>query len=207
MFRNIGSLSAPFVLLVFALGCPPPEVEPPDPVDPPPTVEDVAQSREAKLKFIGGERYAQLLAEVLEIDRSDVCKELNTFDCIDVIHRITLGGVEPYRQLVFEPLEVAPVTAPIAVDRVALNACQARVDQELAGDADAFLVRPSVEEKQIAIQTLYERAFRRQAERQEVDALLAFADRVASSDVDDADAAFGTLFCMSVMTSLEALFY
>ena len=63
--------------------------------DPVPT-EQVAVSRQARVKYKSGARYANDLAEALDLSRDAVCRELGRYDCVDEVHRIVLGGVEPY---------------------------------------------------------------------------------------------------------------
>ena len=78
-----------------------------------------------------------------------MCLELSKYDCNNDAFRITLGGVEPQNMLMYQPLEQAAMTAPIAVDRVALHACIERVSRDQAEPATAILFRPvSISERQ-----------------------------------------------------------
>jgi hypothetical protein len=107
--------------------------------------EQVAASRQARVKYKSGARYANDLAAALDLPREAVCRELGRYDCVDEVHRIVLGGVEPYTLGVREPLPSIAVTAPIAQDRVALAACTARIERDLAASEPVFLTTVDVD--------------------------------------------------------------
>ncbi len=188
-----------------------PEPEPePDPDPGPELTNELVPSRKARVKFKGGERFARDLAASLELGRDAICKELGQFDCIQV-HAIALGGVEPYELGIDEPLATAPISAAIAVERVALSACSARIDQDLADPASAVLVsftgaEPTQGEREALAADLFDRLLRRDATLDEIAALTAFYDEVAA-DSDQPARDWARLSCLSVATMLEALFY
>lgn len=64
---------------------------------------------------------------------------------VDEVHRIVLGGVEPYTLGVREPLPLIAVTAPIAQDRVALAACTERIERDLAALEPLLLTKVDVD--------------------------------------------------------------
>lgn len=191
----------------------PPEVEPepdPDPDPGPELSDELVPSRKARVKFKGGERYARDLAASLELGREAICNELGQYDCVQV-HAIALGGVEPYQLGIDEPLATAPISAAIAVERVALSACSARIDADLADPASAVLVsfasaEPSRGEREALAADLFDRLLRRDATLDEIAALTAFYDEVAA-DSDQPARDWARLSCLSVATMLEALFY
>ena len=183
----------------------------PPPFDPeinPEGTVPVRASTRAQVKFKGGERWARDLAKGLEISTESMCKELGQYDCVDAVHRIALGGVEPYRLGINNPLPVAPVTAAIAVDRVALSACDVRVSADLAAGAEAVIYiglsgdeRPEQATLEAAAATLYDRVLRRDPDPDEVASLIAFYE----DGMTPRDWALGT--CFAVASSMEALFY
>lgn len=181
--------------------------DPPD--DPPPPT-----SPKANVRFKGPRRLANDLAQTLGLDPADVCDELDGLSCTDDVHAVTLGGVEPWNLGIYEPAKHSSVTSPIAVDRVVLEACIRAVDRDLAGSPKVFDLTldgsaldvddPSVE---ATITGLYNRAFLREPDAHEIDALVdLYADIEASSTSAPArDWAVAT--CFASLTTLEFLFY
>jgi hypothetical protein len=159
----------------------------------------------------------------LGLPRDQLCRELGVQDCVDQTHRVVLGGVEPYDLGIYNPLAVAPMTAPIAADRVALAACGAAARRDVTKPADAVFfagLQPlagltDAQRRQVA-ERLYDRLLLRDAEAFEVDALVGLhGDVVAelaaagttTTAAGGADEQWLTLSCFAVATSLEALFY
>jgi hypothetical protein len=178
--------------------------------------DDPLESAKARVKFKEQGRYVRDLAAALDLPRDEVCKELGLYDCYDVAHRITLGGVEPYRRGIRDPLPVAPVTAPIAVDRVALSACSTRVDRDFESPSNASMFRQLAEvgateaTLETSARTIYDRVLRRDATPDEVDSLVAFYDEtVEALDGTDQEPAreWAIASCFAVATTLEGLFY
>lgn len=181
-----------------------------------PSGSDAVESAKARVKFKEQGRFVRDLAAALELPRNEVCKELGLYDCYEVAHRITLGGVEPYRRGIRDPLPVAPVTAPIAVDRVALSACSTRVDRDFDSPADASMfgelaeLGATEETLERSARTIYDRVLRRDATSDEVDSLVAFYDEAvdAVEGTDDEPAReWAIASCFAVATTLEGLFY
>ncbi|MCP5152512.1 MAG: hypothetical protein H6983_00010 [Ectothiorhodospiraceae bacterium] len=190
---------------------PMPEPEPQPEPEPEPGPQGIVPSNKARVKFKGGERYARDLATALSLPRVDLCRELGNFDCVSEVHRIALGGVEPYNLGIDEPLAVAPVTAAIAMERVALSACGARVDADLADPAAAALVRfsgsePTAAEREALAADLFDRILRRDATLDEIAAVAGLYASVAEESAAPARD-WAVLSCFSVATMLEALFY
>jgi hypothetical protein len=137
-----------------------------------------------------------------------MCRELGTLDCFEV-HRIALGGVEPYRKGIQEPLPVAPVTAALAAERIALRACEARVAAELSGDVRLMAPVLAQDERAAREQVagaFVERLLRRSATDVETSVLADLWDEVASASADPTRDG-PVLTCFTVATSLEHLFY
>jgi hypothetical protein len=181
--------------------------------DPVPT-ERVAASRQARVKYKSGARYANDLAAALDLERDAVCRELGRYDCVDEVHRIVLGGVEPYTLGVREPLPSIAVTAPIAQDRVALAACTERIERDLASDP-VFLTTVDVDaptpgELEATAGRFYDRILRRAATPDEVSALAQFHSTVTDEPGESGATAtrdWAILSCFMVATTLENIFY
>lgn len=170
-------------------------------------------SHKARVKFKGGERYARDLAAALELPREGLCSELGLYDCVGEVHAIALGGVEPYEKGIDEPLPVAPVSAAIAIDRVALSACTARAEQDFAQPADAVIFGPLLgadgpqrADLEAVAADLIDRVLRRDATADEVAAIADFYAE-AQADSETPAKAYGQLSCFAVATMLEALYY
>jgi hypothetical protein len=210
---NPGVLIVTFSFLTAASAC---TDESKDKVasDPVPT-ERVAASRQARVKYKSGARYANDLAAALDLQRDAVCRELGRYDCVDEVHRIVLGGVEPYTLGVREPLPSLGVTAPIAQDRVALAACTERIERDLAASEPVFLTAVDVDaptpgELEATAGRFYDRILRRAATPDEVSALSQFHSTVTDEPGESGATAtydWAILCCFMVATTLEGIFY
>jgi hypothetical protein len=187
---------------------------PSDSVPPVPT-EQVAASRQERVKYKSGARYANDLAAALDLERDAVCRELGRYDCVDEVHRIVLGGVEPYTLGVREPLPSLGVTAPIAQDRVALAACTERIQRDLAASEPVFLTAVDVDaptpgQLEATASRFYDRILSRDATPDEVSALAQFHSTVSDEPGESGATAtrdWAILSCFMVATTLESIFY
>lgn len=182
----------------------PPPGSPSDPA--PPSIPEVdVQSRSPSLKRKDGEQLTLDLALALELDRDEVCRELGRYDCARDAHRIVLGGVEPYQLRIDRPLPAVGVSAPLAVERVALSACSARARADFAPGATPVVFGPLVEGRTggrgEVVDALYERLLGRAPDSEERTMLSEWTEPGLT------DAHFATLACFVVATTLEQLFY
>lgn len=169
----------------------------------------ILASKSPRVKFKGGERWSRQLARGLELERDELCQELGQYDCARDVHFIALGGVEPYHLRIDDPLPKAPLTAPIAVERIALSACSRRAERDVESPADASLFReisadPSSEDLRAMGSRLYRRLLSRDAEPGELDELEAFWGELEG---DEQATEWATLSCFAVASSTEMLFY
>ena len=171
-----------------------------------------AASHDPRIKFKDGTRYLRDLSAALHIPRESICKELGLYDCYSDAFRIVLGGVEPYRDAIVEPLESASLTSPIALDRVALRVCTLRVTEDAKDPQNAILFRPGTHDmkwrKEVA-SLIYDALLQRGATGQEVERLIRFYDTVAAEGRPAPDTAhdWTVLSCFAVSSSLESIFY
>lgn len=168
-------------------------------------------SSKARVRFKGGERWGAELARGLGLERGELCQELSSYDCIGEVHAIALGGVEPYRLRIDTPLPKPPVTAPIAVERVALSACSTRAERDLADVSKAVIFKemsaePTAAELRAMGQRLVEGLLSREAQEDDLNAMVAFYGELEGSD-DERRKAWATLSCFALASSLEMLFY
>lgn len=152
------------------------------------------------------------LSLALELSPGELCDELGRLDCVNEVHLTSLGGHEPFGQGLYEPPKEPLVTTPLALDRVALSACGARVERDRrspvvftaleldqpapASDSEAFTR---------TVDTLYRRLLGR-------DPLEAEYERLAELLVDDdgepiGAAEFAHLACFAVATTSEFSFF
>lgn len=177
--------------------------------------EALARSEKARVRWKGEPILRSELATALQLPVADVCNELGSFDCF-AVHRVALGGVEPYSLGINEPFPDTAVTAPLAIERVALSGCRTRVDLDLGLPAQAVIFKdiPGTAIADIrgapvsaAIDRLYARFTSRRASPEETRALVdLYADVAASGDTRPGRA-WAILSCFAVATSIESLFY
>ncbi len=167
----------------------------------------VTPSRTQRVRFKGGERWLTDLARGLDLDAARVCVELGDSSCLD-LHGISLGGVDPYVKRIDSPVEGVPVTAPLAVERIAWLMCGARVEQDFAGGDGLFAVLADREASPEALagstDALYRVLLQRDPDPVERDALVALFDEIQS---EPRVANWSKAACFAVATSLETLFY
>lgn len=170
---------------------PPPDDGPPD--DPPPVDEPPVFAKRA-------EQLRADLATALGLAPDAVCAELGERDCVEV-HRIVLGGVEPYVLRIDEPLAEASPTTPLAVERLAWGACAQAVARDLGpGPATILVGGPEGLDRTASARRLSERLLHRPPEEGQVRALAEHG-----AELEDEDWALAA--CVAVASSFEATFY
>lgn len=220
---RVGALAAAFGALFGAALAPAAcsNADPARPVSlgtpsPAPTPAPPLVSTKGRVNFKGGRRYADDLARGLAVPRTELCRELSSFDCVDNVHNIALGGVEPYDAAIYRPSRERSVPTVNAVDRIALTACDGRAKRDF-GDPDRAaifgdLARAGAEPPREALAAtanrLYAGLLGRDSNADEADALVAFYGELeAELGPSVAPVRFATLACYAVATSEEALFY
>lgn len=170
----------------------------------------VVESLKQQVRFKGGARLAVDLADALALPRDQLCTELGQYDCVDEVHRIVLGGVEPYSLGIRTPLPVAPATAPMAADRVALAACAERWRRDQADLASGVLAQdlpdaPGADWLDARATDVITRVLRRDPLPSEVAALVDLHGALKAEGGATGD--WLVLSCFTAATSLESLFY
>ena len=171
---------------------------------------------DAHIKFKDGDRYLRDLSVALNLPRESICKELSQYDCYTDAFRIVLGGMEPYGIRALEPIAEASLTSPIALDRVALRVCSARVAEDMKDTQKAVLyVAPPSKNREknwekTMVAKLYDKLLQREPLTEETARMMEFYSTVAAKHAGTpADAArdWVVLGCFSVASSLESVFY
>lgn len=178
-----------------------------------PPNDQVKPSEGARIKFKGALRLANNLSQALSIPKDELCKELGLYPCFTQVHRINLGGMEPYKEVIRVPWEVPPLSAPIAAERVALASCQERVKRDFADASKAVIFKPLVgasdaseAARKEVVTSLYKRLFQRLPNEAELGHLVGFWDKVKASSKKPLQD-WSVLTCFGLVTSTEFLFY
>lgn len=188
--------------------------------DPESPADQQPASTKARVKRKAPALLAADLGQALDLPRAELCRELSIdatgaatgagHDCFEA-HGIVLGGVEPYRLRIDEPLVAPSVAATTAVDRIVLSACGERVARDFEDPAGAVLfaeltaAAPGDDARAAVARRLYERLLARPAYRAEIDALVDFHAELAASAQPARD--WAQLACYAVATTTEFLFY
>jgi len=172
----------------------------------------ILPSESPRVRFKGGERWANQLARGLELERSELCREFGQYDCARDVHFIALGGVEPYTLRIDEPLPSAPITAPIAVERIALSACAERADRDVSSPAEAVVFKemsaePTAEDLGAMANRLYQLLMSRDAEPDELAEFETYWQELAAEEGVDLEREWATYTCFALASSTEMLFY
>lgn len=180
----------------------------------------IFESRKSNLRFKRTDRIQLEFARILELPVDQLCAELGRYDCLDRIHRVTLGGVEPYNANIYDAFESTSISAPLIVERVALAACGRRVDLDGANLAEAVIWRDvpltldlrvrDIEDPAVtaALERLFTRAFLRPPSDEDLAELRQLYRDIEASGESAAPARdWGILACMITLTSVESLFY
>lgn len=166
-------------------------------------------SSKARVVAKTGGVWGRDLANGLGLSEWELCSELGSYDCIQEAHLIALGGVEPEVLGIDQPLPNASVSAPIAVERVATQACTTRYTRDQAGPAVIFgpvLEKDTRAHREQVAEALVRRLLAREPTKEEVGALADLHDDLESVSSDlPRDWSVGA--CVVVATSTEALFY
>lgn len=160
------------------------------------------------------------LSALLKLNGDELCKELGNFSCLDVVHRVTLGGVAAERQGVYTPSELSSVTAPIALERVIYSACGVRVRRDFNPEEErdglfgsleltsgGLLTEPRGEQTRRVITTLYQQALLRNPSEEELEELVVMYEELVEAGVPLPGPSWAWGMCFAVLTSTEFLFY
>ncbi len=213
--RALGASALVIAAMVGSLGCGKNDESAAAPAPAPSaSASQPAKSTHNRVKFKGGERFVSDLAAALDLPKGELCKELGVYDCEAAVHKIALGGIEPYRQTVYQPVHDRSMSSVNAVDRMALSACDARAGRDFASPATAVLFKditggaPATATAIEAVsKRLYQRLLRRDATPEELAHLSSFHEELKAAAGAEAERRFAALACFAVATTEEALFY
>ena len=170
------------------------------------------ESARANLRFKGGRRIKNDLARALKLAPREVCRELDQFDCVDLVHTVPLGEVEPYVRGIFDAPAQTGAPTPLAVDRVALAACGAAVERDLSEGGDGLFVglgrdTISAAAQADAVGALYRAALQRVPTDAETAHLQGLYETLRERGAEPLGQTWAAMSCFAVFTTVEALFY
>ncbi len=157
------------------------------------------------------------LAKILNLNPQGMCLELGRLPCIDLVHKVSLGGMNAYGNAQYLYPEAPSLTSPIAFDRVVLSACIQRSQIDLMNPAQALIfqnIRLSADGRLIrdeavpnAIKTLYQRAYLRDASASEIAHLTQLYESIYAEQPVGVTINWMILSCYAVLSSVESAFY
>jgi hypothetical protein len=222
--RFVTMLVATALFATLSLACSTSTTDPPtDPVDAGSIVvveTPVAQSTRNHLLWKRARAFEQGIGESLLLSKDEVCKELGRASCVDDVHLVALGGNDPFQQGMHEPLAEPTATTPIAVERIALSACQTSVakdaaravpllflDLDLRADAPAFVLDDSSAQQasEDAARRVGQRLLARDLSDAELHMLSALRVDEAGTPVQPREYAISMCFALATLT--EVVFF
>jgi hypothetical protein len=212
------------IVMCAPLACTTSTTDPPDdPTDAGGVVVDdtpVAQSTRNHLVWKRARAFEQGLGGSLLLAKDEVCAELGRASCVDDVHLVALGGNDPFLQGMHEPLAEPTATTPVAVERIALAACQASVtkdaaravpllflDLDLRADAPAFDLddESAMQASEDAARRVGQRLLARDLTDDEVERLTALRLDAAGAPVQPRE--YAVTVCFTLATLSEMVFF
>lgn len=156
------------------------------------------------------------LSQALSINPNTVCQELGAISC-EVVHRVSLGGNDPFDRALYKPFTEPLGTTPLAAERVAMQACVKRVELDKASGAPSVWKNLDLNATDISgnlgpdsgfykdTLELGRRLLARDLSADEIAELAVLAKDDAGAPVPSADVA--KLVCFALGTSKEFLFF
>ena len=172
-------------------------------------------------KSLVKQKRAQLLrnslAKILNLDPDGQCLELGRLPCANLVHRVSLGGMNAYGNAQYEKPKESAITSPISFDRMVMSACTQRANLDFINPASALIFKDlsfSIDGRLVrdeaitqSIERLYQRAFLREPSQTEISALLDLYVSIYETEPQGAARNWMLLSCYSVLSTTEFVFY
>ncbi len=172
------------------------------------TTESASLALGSKLKFKKQKLLEQEIMTSLSLSQNQICQELESLNCINEAHHLTLGGVDAYDKNIWENKNSFLETTPIVVERIVWSACEKRVALDLESGESKIFSKGSVSDSShvgLMVSNLYQNILARDASENEIAAAKEFASNLEKNGGTYDD--WARLSCFSLMTSVEFLFY
>lgn len=176
-----------------------------------------AASPKADVKRKRADLLRNSLAKILVLHPQGLCLELGRLPCADLVHKVSLGGMNAYGNAQYRYPDQVSATSSMSLDRLVLSACIQRAQLDLINPAQGIIFKDielSADGRLVkndavsnSIQTLYHRAFLRDATSSEVENLLQFYEAIYAEQPIGVARNWMVLSCYSVLTSVEAAFH
>ena len=189
------------------------------------------QGSRDNLRWRRGWALERHLMQALSLSEDEVCQELGQFKCITrpaterpflpagqpdasyqgaaIPHLVSLGGNAPFKMSQYRPPPEPGVTTSVALDRVVLAACHARVEKDFAGPASVFTALDlsagsvSTAESDALSQTLMQRFHLRDATQAEQELVRSLRSD-GNAEISARD--FALAACLAIGAMSESLF-
>lgn len=154
-------------------------------------------------------RYRSLersLMTALELNKNQLCKESGSLNCVDEVHLFALGGNEPFNKAQYNRLQAPSVTTGVAIDRLVLASCSARLNLDQNGTPKVFTKMPLTSDSPAAAAVkaqateLYQRLLLRNPSPEELAVLGRFAEGGLSGEK------VAKSLCFAIASHAEFLF-
>jgi len=177
----------------------------------------VSASPKADVKRKRADLLRNSLAKILVLHPQGLCLELGQLPCADLVHKVSLGGMNAYGNAQYRYPDQVSVSSSMSLDRLVMSACIQRAQIDLINPAQGVIfknVALSIDGRLVkndavvtSIHTLYQRAFLRDASPIELDNFLQFYEAVYAEQPIGAARNWMVLSCYAVLTSVEAAFH
>jgi hypothetical protein len=152
------------------------------------------------------------LAQALSLPPDQLCFELGTYSCTDLVHNFSLGGRDPFARAQYTSMEKPSQLTPAAFERTLLQSCIQRIKKDGSDPAvfrfyalNRSLSETSDELITQQIQELYRRFYQRAASPAELATALKLADRTRFGSVPMDQ--WSQALCLAVGSQWANLFF
>ncbi len=178
---------------------------------------NVARSQKLQVKKKRTNQITRSLSKILGMTTNQLCLELGKIPCANIVHNVSLGGMDAYSNSQYELAEKDPITAPMALDRLVLAACSTRASIDIINPNQGVIFRniKLTDDGRLtrndafynSIDRLYQRSFLRNPSFEEVKAMENLYVDIYEENPIGAARNWAVLSCYVVLSSIEFIFY
>lgn len=178
---------------------------------------DLVEARKENLKLKRVNQLTRSLSKILAMNENQLCLELGKIPCTSQAHKVSLGGLAAYDNSQYEYNKESTITAPLALDRLVLSACNIRASLDMVNPAQGVIYKnlditsdgriTKDDNFKKSIQTLYQRAFLRNPTASEYTAMENLYVDIYDKNSIGVGRNWAVLSCYTVLSSIEFIFY